>query len=185
MENSVTTYDRFADLLHDFVCELLRERAYTCELWECKLLSLSRFLQLLRILLWDTCLLCQHTSRIELGHSNLTYRAVTNKIAHAENICDNRLIVRLPKHEGDELADRREDHHYVALDFLLITKSSLSRLIRSSYETLCRMLSNVHLVGHCHTLFLRCWEMESHFASYDTTLRLLKTFEERPCASQI
>lgn len=39
--------------------------------------------------------------------------AVTNEAAHAKNISNHRLVMRLAEHEGNKLANCREEHHDV------------------------------------------------------------------------
>ena len=39
--------------------------------------------------------------------------AVTDEAPHAENVSDDRLVVRLAEHKSDKLANRREKHHDV------------------------------------------------------------------------
>ena len=107
------TYNGFADSLKDLMGHLVGQGAYLCQARQSELLSLHGLLQLRRVRLIDPQLILQLKSGVEMSFAYFTYCAVTNEAAHAKNISNHRLVMRLAEHEGNKLANCREKHHDV------------------------------------------------------------------------
>lgn len=85
-----------------------------CQATQCKFLSLHRLFEMGRELFEDFQIGCESRCGVELGHANLADRAVTNEVTEAENVGYHCLEVGFAEHEGNELSNRCEKHHYVA-----------------------------------------------------------------------
>ena len=95
------------------MCHLVGQGAHLRQARQRELLALHGLLHRRWIRLIDPQLILQLEGRVELCLTYFTDCAVTNEAAHAKNISDHGLVMRLAEHEGDELADCREEHHDV------------------------------------------------------------------------
>ena len=75
------------------------ERADRSQAAESQFLTLRWLFQLGRVHLGDAELRLEGDCWIEVRHANLPNRAVTDEVSEAENVSDDRLIMRLPEHE--------------------------------------------------------------------------------------
>ena len=66
---------------------------------ESQFLALRWLFQLSRVHLGNAELRLEGDGRVEVRHANLPNRAVTDEVSEAENVSDDRLIMRLPEHE--------------------------------------------------------------------------------------
>ena len=75
------------------------ERADRRQAAESQFLTLRWLFQLGWVRLGDAELRLERDSWIEVRHANFPNRAVTDEVSEAENVSDDRLIMRLPEHE--------------------------------------------------------------------------------------
>ena len=96
---AILTYNCFSNGLQESMANFIGEATDLCQSAQCHFLSLRGLLQLRRVLLEYTKLLLKDARWVELGHTNLANRAVTDKCAETENVSNHCLIVRLPEHK--------------------------------------------------------------------------------------
>ena len=102
--------------------DLLGEGAHLCKLSKRQFLPLRGLLQLTWVLLGHSQLLLQLDGRVELRLPNLPNRTVTDEGAHAKNVGNHCLIVRLAEHESGKFPNSSEEHHDMICSLSLVTK---------------------------------------------------------------
>ena len=124
---AVTTYNRSRDALQEPVCNLVRKRADLCQSTQRHLLPLRWLLELGGELLGEAQLCLKGGTWIELSHSNLANRAVTDESSEAKNISYDRLIMSFSEHKGDKFPHSVEQHHDMSGSLSLVSEGTVIR----------------------------------------------------------